>query len=259
MPEEQRFIFDEVAEIYDRVRPRYPEVLIDDVIYLSRIAPYGRILEVGCGTGQATLPFARRGFVIDGLEPGSALARLAQARLTRFPKAEVIQCTFEAWPLEAKAYDLIISAQSFHWITPEIRFAKSAAALRTGGALAVFGNAVVYEATPLREAIDDAYAHHAPSLGGPPTTHWYAREGPIPLLFDDSHCFGSVIWRAYPWSQAYTSTEYLDLLRTHSDHRLLPTEQREKLLDAVHEAIEIHGGNIECRYVAHLYLARRAD
>ncbi len=56
-----RATFDRAALLYDEARPGYPEALFDDVVSLSRLPPGGRILEIGCGTGQATLPFACRG------------------------------------------------------------------------------------------------------------------------------------------------------------------------------------------------------
>ena len=53
-----RKIFDEAAPLYDEARPGYPDELFDDVVSLSGIPFEGRILEIGCGTGQATVPFA---------------------------------------------------------------------------------------------------------------------------------------------------------------------------------------------------------
>src|SRR5215210_5494927 len=57
-----RTTFDEAASLYDEVRPGYPEDLFDDIVSLSGIPSGGRILEIGCGTGQATVPFALRGY-----------------------------------------------------------------------------------------------------------------------------------------------------------------------------------------------------
>jgi ubiquinone/menaquinone biosynthesis C-methylase UbiE len=54
--------FNDVARLYDQTRPGYPEALIEDAIRLSGIPSGGRILEIGCGPGKATLPFARRGY-----------------------------------------------------------------------------------------------------------------------------------------------------------------------------------------------------
>lgn len=257
MPGEQRFAFDAVADVYDRARPGYPPPLFDDVISLSGIAPGGRILEIGCGTGQATADFARRGFRMLCLEPGPSLARRARERLAMFPKVNILPHTFEAWPLDAGAFDLVISAQAFHWVAHEVRFAKSAAALHRDGALAVFGNAVVVERSPLREALDRIYARHAPSMAVRPSARWYSEEGPVRALFSESGRFGPAAWRSYPWSRDYAPDEYQDLLRTHSDHRLLPPDVLESLLTAVRHAIDSHGGKFNVRYEAHLYVAHR--
>jgi SAM-dependent methyltransferase len=72
-----RAIFDEAALLYDEVRPGYPEELFDDIVALSGIPSGGRILEIGCGTGQATVPFARRGYRILCVELGKNLAAVA--------------------------------------------------------------------------------------------------------------------------------------------------------------------------------------
>ncbi len=60
-----RATFDGAALLYDEVRPGYPEELFDDVVSLSGIQPGGRVLEIGCGTGRATVP----GHI--GLDPAS--------------------------------------------------------------------------------------------------------------------------------------------------------------------------------------------
>jgi len=258
MATEQRFTFDEVAELYDRWRPGYPDALFDDLFSLAALPPGSRILEIGCGTGQATRPLSRRGFAMRCLEPGPALARLARANLAGQPGVEVVETTFEAWPVERGAFGLVVCAQAFHWLAPEVRFAKAAEALAADGALAVVGNAAVLDASPLRAAIDAVYARHAPSMTGPPVTHWYSAEGPIVGLFAASGRFGPVEVRRYPWSRTLATADYCELMRTHSPHRLLPPAELESLLAALADAIRAHGDRIEEAWVAHLYLARRA-
>ena len=51
-------MFGEVVQDYDQVRPGYPDDLVDDVTALSGAGP---ALEVGAGTGKATVSFAARG------------------------------------------------------------------------------------------------------------------------------------------------------------------------------------------------------
>jgi len=53
-----RSTFDEAAELYHRARPGYPAALFDDLAELTSIRPGSRVLEIGPGTGQATLPLA---------------------------------------------------------------------------------------------------------------------------------------------------------------------------------------------------------
>ena len=89
--------FDADALLYDEVRPGYPEALFEDVVELSGIAPGGRILEIGCGTGQATAPFARRGYAILCVELGENLAAAARRNLAAYPQAEVLTADFEGW------------------------------------------------------------------------------------------------------------------------------------------------------------------
>ena len=72
---QQRLVFGEVAELYDRARAGYPEALIDDVIsFAGGDGPSLRALEVGAGTGKATVGFASRDLEILALEPSADMA-----------------------------------------------------------------------------------------------------------------------------------------------------------------------------------------
>src|ERR671917_2255842 len=94
-----RTTFDEAASLYDEVRPGYPGELFDDVVSLSGIPAGGRILEIGCGTGQATVPFARRGYRILCVELGENLAAVARKNLAGFPLVEERTGDFESYPV----------------------------------------------------------------------------------------------------------------------------------------------------------------
>jgi cyclopropane fatty-acyl-phospholipid synthase-like methyltransferase len=51
-----------VPELHDRARPTYPGPLFDDLASLGALGDGARVLEIGCGTGKATLALAGRGF-----------------------------------------------------------------------------------------------------------------------------------------------------------------------------------------------------
>ena len=253
-----RTTFDEVAELYDDVRPGYPEALVDDVLALSEIPAGGRLLEIGCGTGQATMPFARRGYSMLCLELGRNLAALAAEHCRPYSQVEVQNAAFEEWPLQPESFDLVFSAEAFHWIPPEVGYRKAAAALKEGGSLALFWHHSPAEDTPFRRAIQRVYEQRAPHL----VEHLPGKAQSETLIgktladFDASGLFGPVTVRRYPLLETYTMERYLKLLRTYSPIRRLDARARQDLLAGVGAVIEQFGGRVESRDEAVLYVAR---
>ncbi|MFD0678343.1 MULTISPECIES: class I SAM-dependent methyltransferase [unclassified Paenibacillus] len=73
--------FEQAANIYQQARPDYPEQMFDDLIHTANLNPGDHLLEVGCATGKATLPLAKRGFKITCVELGAELATIARQNL----------------------------------------------------------------------------------------------------------------------------------------------------------------------------------
>ena len=256
---DQRFAFDEVAELYDVARPAYPAALVNDIAAAADLTREDAVLEVGCGTGQATEAFACRGFDIVAIEPGGQLARMARRRLAGLPNAAVVETSFEAWRMETGVFRAVIAAQSWHWIAPEIRFAKAADALCPGGVLAVFGHVPMSPPPIIVRAFEPVFARLAPELWTEPAENWYLPTGPLLGLFARSGRFEAAIHRRYPWSVARTGAGLADYLRTTSPYQRLASSRREALLQALTQAVEASGGQFEHRWETHLHLARRKD
>ncbi|WP_113406601.1 class I SAM-dependent methyltransferase [Hyphomicrobiales bacterium] len=255
---EQRFTFDGVASLYNTSRPLYPAALFADVIDFAGLEAKDQVLEIGCGSGQATEGFARRGLSILALDPGAELIAVARERLAEFPRVRFEQTTFEAWPGKPESFRLIFAAQSFHWVSPELRFAATAALLAPEGTLAVFGNVPKKPEPPLSDKFAGIYACHAPQFAGPPVEAWYLPDGPIARELRQSDHFGAPAHHSYSWRRSHTAQSYTDLLRTLSSYRLLSEDRREALLFELADAINARGGVFELHYETHLYLARRA-
>jgi tRNA/tmRNA/rRNA uracil-C5-methylase (TrmA/RlmC/RlmD family) len=75
--EQPRTTFDSAVDLYQQARPEYPEALFDTLVDTAGLNPGDRLLEVGCATGKATIPLARRGFRITCIEIGPDLAAAA--------------------------------------------------------------------------------------------------------------------------------------------------------------------------------------
>ncbi len=251
-----RSTFNKAASDYDKIRPGYPEQLFEDVITLSKIPPGGQALEIGCGTGQATLPFARRGYHILCLDIGPDLLAIAAQNLRAFPNVHFEQSSFETWPVQAGAYDLVYAATAFHWVPRETGYPKAASALKPGGALAIFSNAHPRPYTDFFEEVQSVYNQYLPELSDPrqrPTTEAAIEEQT--QYMRATGLFRSVVVRTYPWTQTYTTDAYLRLLNTYSDHRALSQERRRYLYEGIANLIESHyGGKVERPYLTELFL-----
>jgi SAM-dependent methyltransferase len=253
-----RTTFDEDAERYDRARPRYPAQMFDDLA-AAGVLPGARVLELGCGTGQATVVLAERGYRIVAVELGPDMAAVARRNLARFGSVEVVTAAFEDWPLPDEPFDVVFSATAFHWIDPAVRVSKSADALRPGGVLATVSTEhIAGGSKEFWVAAQDCYERFDPAT--PPGL----RQQPASEIPQDdrelvsSGRFGPATFHRYEWDASYTTAEYLDLLLTYSGHRALPAGQRSGLLNCITRLIdEDNGGRIVKRYLTELRLAQR--
>jgi SAM-dependent methyltransferase len=253
-----RETFEEAPELYDRVRPDYPDELFDDLARLVGLLPGSRVLELGCGTGHATVSLARRGYEVVAVELGAGLADVARKKLAPFAAVRVVNAVFEAWPLPAEPFDLVFAATSFHWIDRAVRVTKSADALRPGGALAVVSTHHV--AGGDEQFFADAqrcYERWDPET--PPGGVELPAAADVPCdreELDASVRFGRLALRRYERELTYSASEYRDLLLSYSGHRAMEPDSQRGLLSCIVRLIdERYGGQIAKRYMNELAVA----
>ncbi|MFD8293967.1 class I SAM-dependent methyltransferase [Streptomyces lavendulae] len=132
-------VFGEVAELYDASRPGYADALVARVLEYAE--PGERpALEVGAGTGKATVPFAEAGTTLVCVEPDPRMAEVLRRNTARFPRVRVEAAGFEEWPRDGRRFALLYAATSWHWLDPARRRDLVREALDPGGALALFWN-----------------------------------------------------------------------------------------------------------------------
>ncbi len=262
MNDERRLVFGDVADLYERVRPSYPDALVDDVVELSGVARAGRALEVGAGTGKATRLFAARGVSVHAIEPSPGMAAVVRETCAGYASVTVQETDFEQFAPGAERFWLLFSAQAWHWISPEVRYVRAREALEPGGLLAVFWNRPRWEATPLRAELIEAYGRAAAAwdLDGEPdpmhpatkTSHdpdGWRREIARVDGFDEPQT------RLYSWSSTYSTDDYLELLQTHSGHIVRPESERRAILDEVGKVIDRNGRSMRMEFGTMLCLA----
>jgi trans-aconitate methyltransferase len=246
---EQRLVFGEIAEQYDAYRPSYPDALFDTVVDFGDLRAGDRALEIGAGTGKATAGFVARGLDVHALEPSPGMAAVLRAK-----GIDAEESLFEHWnPVPARGFRLVYAAQAWHWVHGDDRYERVAAALQPGGTVAFFWNKGREWTGALAADNDAQYAKYAPEMTG--GNQWnldWVREG-----IDACALLEPAATRVVTWTRSYTRAEWEQLLGTHSDHRILPEEQRARLHSAVGDAIDRHGGRVEVVYDVEIYLSRR--
>jgi SAM-dependent methyltransferase len=254
----KRATFDEVAELYASGRPRYPEFVIDDVVELAGFGPGSRIVEIGCGTGQATVGLAERGIDVTCVELGQGLAEVARRELAPYSHVRVVNADFEHWQAGGARYDGVAAFLAFHWVDPERRFELAARLLRPDGALALASvhHVMPPGADPFYLEVQEDY--RAVGMAGdeppPPPEEIVYLAGEI----EASALFGPVVVRRREWEVVSTADEHLALINTYSPHLLLPEEQRQELFDRIRRRIEARpGGTVRKSMLAVVQVARR--
>jgi SAM-dependent methyltransferase len=233
-----RETFDQAAMDYDAARPGYPDALIDDIVNISILAPDDAILEVGCGTGQARAPFARRGHPMVCLDIGANLLAVARVNLREYPNARFVHAAFEAWDPVGRRFSLALSATAFHWIPPDVRYTKAASVLAEGGHLAVVASHHPRPHTEFFERVQDVYRRVVPEWDDPregPTDEERAMAAAVEMA--EAGLFEEIETRRYRWTVDFTAERYLRLLNTFSGHRALPDDVRRELFDGISRLI----------------------
>jgi SAM-dependent methyltransferase len=254
----RRKSFDEVAELYDRARPAYPEQVFDDLVELAALPDGGRILEIGCGTGQATLTLAERGYEIVCVELGERLAALARQKLAAFPRVEIVHAGFETWEPVHAGFDAVVAFTAFHWIDPEVRYAKPTKLLARDGALAVVGTKHVLPAggDTFWVEVQADYDSVVPSDRNRPPPR---PEEVADLAHElEAAGFRRVAVRRALWDVPYGADEYLAVLDTYSGNRALDPGTRDRLFERIHARISAApGGTVRKTYLATLTVGLR--
>ncbi|WP_036565562.1 class I SAM-dependent methyltransferase [Nocardioides halotolerans] len=125
--------FGGVADAYDRGRPTYPR---EAAVWLTSDRPL-TVLELGAGTGKLTAQLVDLGHDVHATEPDPAMLAVLSKRL---PDVRVSQATAEEIPAGDSSYDVVVSAQAFHWFDPDKALPEIARVLRPRGHLSLVWN-----------------------------------------------------------------------------------------------------------------------
>lgn len=138
------------AALYDRFRPRPPQVLLDVLCRYARVERPALVVDLGCGTGLSTRAWSGASEHAVGIEPNAAMLAAAEPA----SGVEYRRAYAQDTGLDGECADIVTCAQSLHWMEPEPTFAEAARIIRPGGVFAAYD----YDLPPAVDPeLDEAY------------------------------------------------------------------------------------------------------
>ena len=121
-------------DVYERGRPDYPPALVETLTAGCGVAPGGRVLDLGAGTGKLARPLLAAGFDVVAVEP---LERMRAVLARSLGADRALPGTAEAIPLPDASVDAVICGDSYHWFDADRAPREIHRVLRPGGGVAL--------------------------------------------------------------------------------------------------------------------------
>lgn len=138
----QRRIWSRRVNSWDHHTPSGLEKVTAAVLATARLRPGDQVVDLGCGTGQLSLPLAERGARVLAIDVSPAMvSRLAaNARERSLPTVDGLAIPIENLSLPAGSVDLVVTSYALHHLRDADKSRVVSAAyhwLRPGGTLLV--------------------------------------------------------------------------------------------------------------------------
>ncbi len=258
---ERKFLFDTVVADYAQARPGYPQQMLDDFFSASGIQSGCRVLEIGCGAGQATELLISNKMKITAVEIGRNMTEHASQRFSFYPDFKVYNSAFEDYKGDRDSFDLVFSASAFHWVDQEVGYKKAYNLLKPNGWLMLCWNSNRDEQkqdTELYEKIQSAYTEIIPEMSENKKNKMHQHETRIENITKDE-LFTQPLYLTYPYERTLNSEEYTRLMGTYSDHIQLEESKRDQLFERISELIKNNNDQIILNYEVKVYLSKKLE
>jgi ubiquinone/menaquinone biosynthesis C-methylase UbiE len=168
--------FDSIADLYDEVRPHYPDAVYDAIVAATGSLVGRDVLDLAAGTGIATRALLSRGAHVVALDPGEPMIRRLRAMT---PDALVLLGSAEALPVRPAIVDLVTCATAWHWFDADAAVAEVRRVLRPGGHLALWwANNRWGDGVPWEDARSAVYDRWSANHGSRPAAIGYTGVAP---------------------------------------------------------------------------------
>lgn len=255
--------FDVFADNYHSARPGYPDLLFKDIKKQCRIGDKSHLLEIGAGSGVATVELAKIGCHVIAIEPGAHLAAIAREQTGRFKNVEIFEGTFENFQT-ADRFDAILAFTAFHWLSEGDKYQQVLNLLGRSGNLVLVWNSFFRSDSPVTVEVNNAYRELLPEIYPEDLTVGVVnREGLSKLNRREQEAVGNPLFspaflRKYLTVYNYDDQTYPKLLNTFPKIVGVEEDRRLRFLKRISEIVKRYG-KISVPVLTTLIICQRRD
>lgn len=238
--------FDVFANNYHSVRPGYPVLLFEDIKEQCGIGSDSRLLEIGAGSGIATIELAKIGCRVIAIEPGVHLAAIAREQTKKFKNVEVFEGTFKNFQI-ADRFDVVLAFTAFHWLSEGDKYQRVLNLLNGSGSLVLVWNSFFQSDSSATVEVNSAYREFLPDIYSEESIVTDVNEGVLSKLnrreqeVVTNPLFYPVFLRKYLTTYNYDDQTYPKLLNTFPKIVEVEEEKRLRFLGHISEIVKRHG------------------
>jgi SAM-dependent methyltransferase len=234
------------AELYERVRPGYPQSAIAFIVEEFGLDESSELLDLAAGTGKLTRALLQIGARVTAVEPLDGMRAVLAREL---PEVNVMAGSAEEIPLADASVDLVAVGQAFHWFDQYEAPREIARVLRPGGGLVPIWNTREEHAGWVHQirGVIDRYRE-----GGPQHEDNEWRKG-----IDSSGLFEPIELRLFEQVQELSRAQAVEVFASRSYVSALPPERRAKAIEEIDAAVP-HEERITIPYTTEVYWTRRS-
>lgn len=253
---EESKTFDEVSETYDLYRPSYPDALINKVIEVSEVDSTSRLLEIGAGSGKATELFINRDLNVHCIEQGPNLVEKGCLKFKETNQVTYECIAFQDWEVEEDTYDLVFSAQAFHWIPKPKGYKNLAKTLKQNGHMMIFWNKYINTGDEVSTELSKLLKEHKLlNMLNNKELETFKNRTYDGIFTTDR--FKEIEIFEYPWQSEYSYNDFINFLSTTNRYISLESQEKQEVNVRLMEIFSKYNYKITLNFNAVLFSARK--
>lgn len=238
--------FDVYAANYHSARPGYPVLLFKDIKEQCGIDENSRLMEIGAGSGIATVELAKLGCQVIAVEPGANLAVIAEEQTRKFKNVKVLEGTFEDFQF-TNEFNAILAFTAFHWLEEGEKYQKVSDLLKEDGSLILVWNSFFQSNSLVTAEVNKAYHEFLPDTYPEESNAIRVNEGVLSKLncreqeVVQNPLFYPVFLKKYLITYHYDDQTYPKLLNTFPKIVEIEEQKRLRFFKRISEAVKQYG------------------